>query len=203
MNVMNLLRQLCERMAEGGIYMYPIFLLSIIMFTLIVRHFFRYRMLKGALGNLHRRGMAAVPAGDSLFLLLERYRRSRCSDLELNIRLRDEMVRSFFSREGADGKAIVLCGSIAMLLGLLGTVSGMINTFESIQLFGVGNTKSFAVGISEALLTTQSGLLVGVAGLAFGHTIRRLYGKARIRLYRCFDAVENGGEAFCGAADNA
>jgi biopolymer transport protein ExbB len=46
------------------------------------------------------------------------------------------------------------------MLGLLGTVSGMVHTFETIQLFGFGNPVLMADGISEALLTTQAGLLV-------------------------------------------
>ena len=57
-------------------------------------------------------------------------------------------------------KTIVTCASIAPLLGLLGTVSGMVHTFETIQKFGFGNPVLLADGISEALLTTQAGLLV-------------------------------------------
>ena len=52
------------------------------------------------------------------------------------------------------------CASIAPLLGLLGTVSGMVHTFKTIQQFGFGNPVLLADGISEALLTTQAGLLV-------------------------------------------
>ena len=57
-------------------------------------------------------------------------------------------------------KTIATCASIAPLLGLLGTVSGMVHTFETIQKFGFGNPVLLADGISEALLTTQAGLLV-------------------------------------------
>jgi biopolymer transport protein ExbB len=42
----------------------------------------------------------------------------------------------------------------------LGTVSGMVHTFKTIQQFGFGNPVLLADGISEALLTTQAGLLV-------------------------------------------
>ncbi len=51
------------------------------------------------------------------------------------------------------------------LLGLLGTVSGMITTFDVIALFGTGNSRALAGGISEALITTQGGLLVSIPGL--------------------------------------
>jgi biopolymer transport protein ExbB len=60
---------------------------------------------------------------------------------------------------------IGVLASIAPLLGLLGTVTGMMATFDVIALFGTGNARAMAGGISEALLTTQSGLLVAIPGL--------------------------------------
>lgn len=57
-------------------------------------------------------------------------------------------------------KTISTCAGLAPMMGLLGTVSGMVHTFETIQLFGFGNPVLLADGISEALLTTQAGLLV-------------------------------------------
>ena len=52
---------------------------------------------------------------------------------------------------------IKLLSSIAPLLGLLGTVTGMIATFQSITLFGTGDPKLMAGGISQALVTTALG----------------------------------------------
>jgi biopolymer transport protein ExbB len=57
--------------------------------------------------------------------------------------------------------------SIAPLLGLLGTVVGMIRTFSIIMEFGVGNPALLSEGISVALLTTEAGLLVAFPGLLF------------------------------------
>ncbi len=57
--------------------------------------------------------------------------------------------------------------SVAPLLGLLGTVIGMIHTFRAITLFGVGNPHFTAEGISIALLTTQAGLTVAFPALLF------------------------------------
>ncbi|MCL2282057.1 MAG: MotA/TolQ/ExbB proton channel family protein [Fibromonadales bacterium] len=57
-------------------------------------------------------------------------------------------------------KNVATLAAIAPLLGLLGTVMGMVHTFETIQSFGFGNPVLLADGISEALLTTQAGLLV-------------------------------------------
>ena len=47
-------------------------------------------------------------------------------------------------------------------MGLLGTVTGMINTFQAITLFGTGDPKLMAGGISEALVTTMLGLVVAI-----------------------------------------
>ena len=55
--------------------------------------------------------------------------------------------------------------SISPLLGLLGTVSGMIKTFNLISYYGVGNPGALAAGISEALLTTAAGLSVAIPTL--------------------------------------
>jgi biopolymer transport protein ExbB len=68
--------------------------------------------------------------------------------------------------------------SIAPLLGLLGTVSGMIETFNVIMRFGVGNPSLTAEGISIALLTTQAGLTVAFPGVLFQNFIT----SKRIRL---------------------
>lgn len=53
------------------------------------------------------------------------------------------------------------------MLGLLGTVNGMIQTFDVMTVFGTGNTRGMAGGISVALITTMGGLLTSLSGLYF------------------------------------
>jgi len=65
---------------------------------------------------------------------------------------------------------IKLMAATAPLLGLLGTVTGMIVTFQSISLFGTGDPKLMAGGISQALVTTVLGLVVAIP-LLFGHNL--------------------------------
>jgi biopolymer transport protein ExbB len=60
---------------------------------------------------------------------------------------------------------IAICAASAPLLGLLGTVTGIINTFKMITLFGSGDVKSLSGGISEALITTKFGLIVAIPSL--------------------------------------
>jgi biopolymer transport protein ExbB len=66
---------------------------------------------------------------------------------------------------------ILVVAAVAPLLGLLGTVTGMIATFDIITKFGTGDPKLLAGGISEALITTELGLVVAIPALFFGHML--------------------------------
>ena len=60
---------------------------------------------------------------------------------------------------------IAISAAAAPLLGLLGTVTGIINTFKLITVFGTGDVKMLSGGISEALITTEFGLIVAIPSL--------------------------------------
>ena len=66
------------------------------------------------------------------------------------------------------GVFILVIASVAPLMGLLGTVTGMISTFDIITLYGTGNPKLLSGGISEALVTTMLGLIVAIPALLIG-----------------------------------
>jgi biopolymer transport protein ExbB len=66
------------------------------------------------------------------------------------------------------GPAILVIASIAPLLGLLGTVTGMIETFDMITEFGTGDPKLLSDGIAIALVTTKLGLIVAIPVLLLG-----------------------------------
>ena len=65
---------------------------------------------------------------------------------------------------------IALLAGVAPLLGLLGTVTGMIHTFQMVNLFGSSDTRFLAGGISEALITTEFGLVMAIP-MVFCHGI--------------------------------
>jgi biopolymer transport protein ExbB len=69
------------------------------------------------------------------------------------------------------GSAIMVMAAVAPLLGLLGTVTGMISTFDVITEFGTGNPKLLSGGISEALITTEYGLIVAIPALLLGNLL--------------------------------
>ena len=68
---------------------------------------------------------------------------------------------------------LALTAAVAPLLGLLGTVSGMIKTFQGITIYGTGEAAPLASGISEALITTELGLLVAIPALILHALINR------------------------------
>lgn len=70
----------------------------------------------------------------------------------------------------------------APLLGLFGTVLGMIDTFDIISVFGTGNAKALAGGISEAMISTQTGLLVGIPALLMCILLRQQARRLEARL---------------------
>lgn len=76
---------------------------------------------------------------------------------------------------------IKLLAAVAPLLGLLGTVTGMIETFQSISLFGTGDPKLMANGISQALVTTMLGLCIAIP-LLFLHSLLASRSKALIQI---------------------
>ncbi|MCA9296254.1 MAG: MotA/TolQ/ExbB proton channel family protein, partial [Phycisphaerales bacterium] len=89
---------------------------------------------------------------------------------------------------------VKIVSTIAPLLGLLGTVTGIINTFKLITLFGSGDVKTLSGGISEALITTECGLIVAIPALLIHAYLAR---KAR----GVVDQMEQAGIALVNAVD--
>jgi biopolymer transport protein ExbB len=168
---------------QGGIVMWPLTALAVLLWLGL-----GYRMMLLRRGSdvgvreligLYRDRPEVEPKGfvDSAAALAVYVRRQKSGDIK---RYLDEEL--FFLSEGMRRfrtivRTIVL---VAPLLGLLGTVIGMIEMFESLgsrtfysQGGGVAN------GISQALLTTQLGLLIAVPGMIMGRLLDRREGKMR------------------------
>lgn len=92
-------------------------------------------------------------------------------------RLRASLLNELHHSAGLYLRTISALTQALPLLGLLGTVSGMIQTFDVITVFGNGNARGLAGGISQALLTTMAGLVTALSGLYFGANL-----KQRVRL---------------------
>ena len=88
-------------------------------------------------------------------------RNPRLDTETLELRLSETMIRELPQIES--GLTLLkIIATVAPLLGLLGTVTGMIVTFQAITIFGAGDPKAMAGGISQALVTTVQGLCVAI-----------------------------------------
>jgi biopolymer transport protein ExbB len=72
--------------------------------------------------------------------------------------------------------------NVAMLLGLLGTVTGMIGAFASVRAAGYSNPTVLSGGISEALISTAAGLVVAIPSLVAYHLFAHAIGRAATRM---------------------
>jgi len=98
-------------------------------------------------------------------LLVREFLLARSNNPELDDFILDETVVRLVSSLDTYLATIRILAGVAPLLGLLGTVVGMMGTFDVITIFGTGNAKAMAGGISVALITTQTGLMVSIPGL--------------------------------------
>ena len=159
-----------DRIQQGGVIGYIIIALALMgiaygCYLLVVR-LKMYQSVAHQLNNL------ANPRTDNpLGRVLSVYDNEKSeSDLEtLEMKL-DEAVLKELPQIEKGLPLIKLLAAVAPLLGLLGTVTGMIATFQSITLFGTGDPKLMAGGISQALITTVLGLVAAIP-LLFMHNI--------------------------------
>lgn len=156
---------------QGGWVMIPLAAASIVLWTLMLDKLARLRRLRRNDLTIDEaieavRGGGVTVEGEGLRArLLRNYLTERSGFPRLDL----DILRQRAMRERAGlGRSLAMIGvlvSVAPLLGLLGTVLGMIETFQVISTFGTGNASAMANGISIALITTESGLLIAVPGL--------------------------------------
>jgi biopolymer transport protein ExbB len=159
-----------DRIHQGGLIGYIILLLALCGFVyavfLLVQRLKMQSKMKAQLA-----APSQIDTGNPLGRVLAVYQDEKTDkDLEtLEMKLDEAVLKELPELE--KGLSIVkLLAAVAPLLGLLGTVTGMIATFQSITLFGTGDPKLMAGGISQALITTVLGLVAAIP-LLFMHNI--------------------------------
>jgi biopolymer transport protein ExbB len=118
----------------------------------------------------------------AITLLVTEFLKKRSGNSRVDNYLLDETVLLLASSFNKYLAVIGVLAAIAPLLGLLGTVTGMIATFDIIAVFGTGNVRAMAGGISQALITTQTGLLVAIPGLYMFSFLTRKADKLKQRI---------------------
>jgi len=178
---MSALLEVADYLRQGGWIMAPLVAVSVVMWTLIIDRLRAFRALTA--GDLDgRAAVAVVESGDADALadrdglrvrLVREYLAERTGRPQLDRAILGECALRQRRRLERGLAPITVLAAVAPLLGLLGTVLGMVETFDVISVFGTGNARALAGGISVALITTQTGLLVAIPGMIMANRLAR------------------------------
>lgn len=183
---------LFTKVKQGGWAMYPLGILSMSAFALTIYNFIALRK-KDFFDD-----EVATQLGDKLNTLDITGANSLCKDQpspltrivghgldsikggHIDAELFRQRLEAGSSKELAKPYIVInylsIIASIAPMVGLLGTVSGMVKAFDSIATVGMGQPEVLAGNISEALITTASGMLVGIPAMFFFFYFKNQYG---------------------------
>ncbi|MHC5210437.1 MAG: MotA/TolQ/ExbB proton channel family protein [Planctomycetota bacterium] len=196
------LDSLYDIILSGGPLMIPIALCSVVALTYMVERSIRLQRSRLGDQGFQSRLVEAVQSGGATAGLGVCGENANAQSRVLSVGLRhahdewqrrEKAVEDAGAREvdrlSANLRPLVVVGMIAPLLGLLGTVWGMIDAFANIALAdGLGKPENLAAGISQALVTTAAGLAVAIPTQAayywfrsridrFSHSTEDLYGR--------------------------
>lgn len=159
-------------MELGGDVLWGVFFITVLMWTFLLERMWYYRKIYPAQRDeilAHWRGRADQ---DSWYA--KRIRDRMVSDLQLALNDNLALIRT--------------CIGILPLIGLLGTVTGMIQVFDVMAYTGAGNARLMASGVSAATIPTMSGLVAALSGLAVGS---RLFSYAHDESMRAADSLRH------------
>lgn len=163
-----------ERIDQGGIIGYIIMVLGLCAILLAIQRFVMLQYLGSKIKAQIKQ--PEKPENNPLGRILAVYEHNKSADLEaVELKLGEAILKEV-PRINAYLPLLKIIAAIAPLLGLLGTVTGMIITFQAITLFGAGDPKLMANGISQALMTTVQGLCVAIPTLLLHNMVA---GKAK------------------------
>ena len=149
-----------ERIDQGGLVGYVIITLLILGILLAVTRIITLSMTAARVGA--QKKQSSGNPNNPLGRVMQTYEQNRGLDVEnLQLKLDDAILKELPALERGLSTIKVLA-AISPMMGLLGTVTGMIETFQAITLFGTGDPKMMAGGISQALITTVLGLVSAI-----------------------------------------
>ncbi|MCD6412933.1 MAG: MotA/TolQ/ExbB proton channel family protein [Elusimicrobia bacterium] len=179
-----------EMIIAGGPVMFPIIALSLIIWTLIIEKYFSLKSASAHSDSLAddvvyflkikktkiasdmcRDSSGLLPAAARLILTQDNKSKSHL------LKIARQIFHETYPLMEKYLPTIAVFAQASPLLGLLGTVTGMVSTFTSISMHGTGDPQALAKGISQALITTQAGLIVAIPSLFFyNHLVRKADG---------------------------
>ncbi|MGB1801285.1 MAG: MotA/TolQ/ExbB proton channel family protein [Gammaproteobacteria bacterium] len=174
-----------ELIKAGGLLMWPIILCSIVTMAIIAERFWSLRESKVApknlvakvwqwqkVGHLDKQRIKDLRSSSALGMILAAGLINRNHSREIMKESIEEVGRHVAHELERFLNTLGTIASISPLLGLLGTVIGMIKVFTVITSMGVGDPSILSEGISEALITTAAGLSVAIPSLMFHRYFR-------------------------------
>lgn len=179
---------LCDFLRAGGPVMIPLGMVSLALWWIALWKIFELERIQREELPLEQYGALQGGAESQCSAwqetILKGWRKGKSENPKRNRRLLDTLRQIEERKAERLSSTVYVLAAIAPLLGLFGTVSGMIETFQAITLFGTGNARAMAGGISAALITTQTGLVVAVPGLLAANMIQRRTRDLRERMER-------------------
>lgn len=149
-----------EQVEQGGVIGYLVLALGALALLIALERLLSLAVAGARVSMQIRRPHA--PGNNPLGRVLQVYHANPGADLEtLELRLAEAILKET-ARLQKRLAFLKIIAVVAPLMGLLGTVTGMIITFQAIALFGTGDPKLMAGGISQALVTTVMGLCVAI-----------------------------------------
>lgn len=170
-----------ELVVKGGVFMYPIIFCSIVALAVFIERVFFLRRKRIIPDDFIRKVEELIRKekfSEAVFLCqsnlssISKIFLAGLKNAKKGMWLVKEAIEERGSREALilerHVSILATIANLSTLLGLLGTVSGMIKTFKVISVQGIGNPAPLAGGIAEALITTAAGLIVAIPTLV-GH----------------------------------
>ena len=193
-------KSLIDMYKAGGWAMYPLTLLSIGGFGLIVYNFLAVRpdpILNTAATVQIDKALAEIDVEKAKTICQENPSpitniiEAGMNRVDVN-NFDPEQVREAIEESSSEELAgpfvlinyLSVVGSLSPMVGLLGTVSGMVKAFNVIEAEGAGSAQALAGNISEALITTATGMIVGIPAMFFFFFFKNRYGKITSRIGR-------------------
>jgi biopolymer transport protein ExbB len=143
-----------EYIQKGGVIMYILLALNTFGFAIVIMKYFQFRM---------QRSNLKINANDIIKNILSKTDIPPTQDVMLELVKDKSYIYVHTLEKGMS--SIKMIASISPLLGLLGTVVGILSAFEIIATQGMKNPNAFASGIALALITTVGGLIVSIPRL--------------------------------------
>ena len=149
--------ELREFFEAGGPVLWGILLVTIIMWTLIIERFWYFKNLMPALSDKALNQWSNISNKGDWF----------------SMRIRDQIISEVSGETRKFLLTIETMMQILPLLGLLGTVVGMIKVFDVMTFFGTGNARLMASGVSQATIPTMAGLVAAISGVYIANLLKR------------------------------